>query len=97
MQIVARAGHNLHSPIYNLQLGKAMAVVKDTKEQQDNTIVRTIRETRSELRKVVWPTREETIRLTIVVITISLIIGLILFTADALFLFLYTSLVNLVS
>ncbi len=74
-----------------------MAVVKDTKEQQDNTIVRTIRETRSELRKVVWPTREETIRLTIVVITISLIIGLILFTADALFLFLYTSLVNLVS
>lgn len=74
-----------------------MAVAKDTKEQQDNAIVRTVRETRSELRKVVWPTREETIRLTVVVIVISALIGLILFTADTIFLFLYTSLVNLVS
>jgi preprotein translocase subunit SecE len=74
-----------------------MAVVKDTKEQQENAVVRTFRETRSELRKVVWPTREETIRLTVVVITISLIIGLILFMADSLFLFLYTTLVSFVS
>jgi preprotein translocase subunit SecE len=74
-----------------------MAVAKNTDEQQENAIVRTVRETRSELRKVVWPTREETLRLTAVVITISLIIGLILFTADTIFLFLYTSLVNLVS
>ena len=74
-----------------------MAVAKNTDEQQENAVVRTVRETRSELRKVVWPTREETIRLTAVVITISLIIGLILFTADTIFLFLYTSLVNLVS
>ncbi len=74
-----------------------MAVAKDTKEQQENVIVRRFRETRSELRKVVWPTREETIRLTIVVITISVIIGLILFVGDSLFLFLYTTLVDLVS
>jgi len=74
-----------------------MAVAKDTNEKQENVVVRTVRETRSELRKVVWPTREETIRLTVVVIVISLIIGLILFTADTIFLFLYTSLVNLVS
>lgn len=74
-----------------------MAVAKDTKEQRDNAIVRAFRETRSELRKVVWPTREETIRLTIVVITISAIIGLILFIGDSLFLFLYTTLVDLVS
>jgi preprotein translocase subunit SecE len=74
-----------------------MTVAKDTKEQQDNPVVRTVRETRSELRKVVWPTREETIRLTIVVIVISLIIGLILFVGDSLFLYLYTTLVDLVS
>ncbi|HMQ35231.1 MAG TPA: preprotein translocase subunit SecE [Chloroflexaceae bacterium] len=74
-----------------------MAVAKDTKEQQDNQLVRTVRETRSELRKVVWPTREETTRLTIVVIVISMIIGLILFVGDSLFLFLYTALVDLVS
>jgi preprotein translocase subunit SecE len=74
-----------------------MSVAKDTKEQQPNTVVRTFRETRSELKKVVWPTREETIRLTIVVLVISVIIGLILFVGDTFFLFLYTSLVDLVS
>lgn len=74
-----------------------MAVAKETKEQQENTLVRTFRETRSELRKVVWPTREETTRLTIVVIAISVVIGLILFLSDTIFLFLYTALVNAVS
>jgi preprotein translocase subunit SecE len=74
-----------------------MSVAKDTKEQQQNAVVRTIRETRSELKKVVWPTREETIRLTIVVLVISVIIGLILFVGDSFFLFLYTTLVDLVS
>ncbi|MEI6181292.1 MAG: preprotein translocase subunit SecE [Chloroflexales bacterium] len=74
-----------------------MSVAKDTKEQQQNVIVRTFRETRSELRKVVWPAREETTRLTVVVIVISLLIGLILFAGDSLFLFLYTTLVRLVS
>ncbi|MBP1466997.1 preprotein translocase subunit SecE [Candidatus Chloroploca sp. M-50] len=74
-----------------------MSVVKDSKEQQENVIVRRLRETRSELRKVVWPTREETIRLTIVVLTISTIIGAILAVGDSIFLFLYTTLVSLVS
>ncbi len=67
------------------------------REQRENVIVRTFRETRTELRKVVWPTREETIRLTIVVITISVTIGLILSFGDFLFALLYGVLVNLVS
>ena len=33
-------------------------------------------EVRTELGKVVWPTREETIRLTVVVVVVSLVIGL---------------------
>lgn len=75
-----------------------MAVVKEKeREPEENIIVRTVRETRSELRKVVWPTREETIRLTGVVIAISVAIGLILFAGDAIFLALYTFLVDLVS
>jgi preprotein translocase subunit SecE len=75
-----------------------MAVVKEKdREQRDNPVVRTVRETRSELRKVVWPTREETIRLTGVVLSVSIVIGLILFASDAIYLFLYTTLVNLVS
>ena len=36
--------------------------------QKENRIVRYIRETRAELRKVVWPTREEAINLTVMVV-----------------------------
>jgi preprotein translocase subunit SecE len=61
-----------------------MAVVKE-KETRDNAIVRTFREVRSEMKKVVWPTREETVRLTIVVIVVSAVISVILFAADSLF------------
>lgn len=74
-----------------------MAVAKEKeKERRENVAVRTFREVRAELRKVVWPSRKETIRLTIVVIAVSAVIGLFLFLADLLFLWLYTTLVNLV-
>ncbi len=74
-----------------------MAVAKDTERDiQENILVRTFRETRSELRQVVWPSREETIRLTVLVIVVSLVIGLLLFIGDSIFTFLYTSLVSLV-
>jgi preprotein translocase subunit SecE len=73
-----------------------MAVVKE-KEQRENVVVRTVRETRGELRKVVWPTREEALRLTAVVIAVSLMIGLFLFVADSIFLTLYSLLLDLVS
>jgi preprotein translocase subunit SecE len=73
-----------------------MAVVKE-KEQRENVVVRTVRETRGELRKVVWPTREEALRLTAVVIAVSLVIGLFLFVADTIFLTLYSLLLDLVS
>ncbi|WP_299755003.1 preprotein translocase subunit SecE [uncultured Chloroflexus sp.] len=74
-----------------------MAVAKDTERDiQENILVRTFRETRSELRQVVWPSREETIRLTVLVIVVSLVIGLLLFISDSIFTFLYTSLVSLV-
>jgi preprotein translocase subunit SecE len=37
-----------------------------------------LKEVRDELKKVVWPTRDEVIRLTAVVIIVSLIVGLYL-------------------
>jgi preprotein translocase subunit SecE len=48
--------------------------------------VRFIREVITELKKVTWPTREETIKLTAVVIAISVIVGLFIGGLDALFL-----------
>ena len=77
-----------------------MAAVKmDNKEKEprENAIVRTFREVRSEMKKVVWPTREETVRLTIVVIALSAVISVVLFTADSLYQLLYTLLVSAVS
>jgi preprotein translocase subunit SecE len=63
----------------------AVAKMDKEKEPRENAIVRTFREVRSEMKKVVWPTREETIRLTVVVIVLSTVISVVLFSADALF------------
>ena len=43
------------------------------------------RDVRSELRKVVWPSREEATKLTAVVIGLSLVVGLYLGVCDLLF------------
>jgi preprotein translocase subunit SecE len=50
-----------------------------------------LREVRDELKKVVWPTRDEVIRLTGVVILVSLIVGIFLGGTD----FILTKLVGL--
>ena len=52
---------------------------------QNSAAGRFVRETQSELRKVTWPTREEVIRLTVVVIVLSAVASVVLFAADALF------------
>ena len=57
-----------------------------------NTPANFLRETRDELRKVVWPTREEIIRLTGVVILVSVLVGLFLGGTD----YILTKLVELV-
>ncbi|HUD09693.1 MAG TPA: preprotein translocase subunit SecE [Patescibacteria group bacterium] len=50
-----------------------------------------LKEVRDELGKVVWPTRDEIIRLTGVVILISVIVGIFLGTTD----FILTKLIGL--
>jgi preprotein translocase subunit SecE len=70
---------------------------KPEREQRENAVVRTFREVRAEMKKVVWPTREETIRLTVVVIIVSFLISVILFAADSVFQFLLLQLQNAVS
>ncbi len=46
----------------------------------------------SELKKVTWPTRQETVRLTLLVIAVSTAIGIVLGLLD----FLFTKLLNLI-
>jgi preprotein translocase subunit SecE len=74
-----------------------MAVAKEKeRDRRENTLIRTFRDTRAELRKVVWPNREEATRLTILVLVVSTVIGTFLFISDSIFLALYTLLVDLV-
>jgi len=54
-------------------------------ERKPGGVGQFIREATSEMRKVVWPSREETQRLTLVVIGISLSIGALLALFDLLF------------
>jgi preprotein translocase subunit SecE len=48
-------------------------------------IVRFAQESWSELRKVTWPTREQVIRLTLLVVVISVVISAYIFAFDNLF------------
>ncbi|MBA3469448.1 MAG: preprotein translocase subunit SecE [Herpetosiphonaceae bacterium] len=69
-----------------------VVVAVATDEQKPNPIGQFLREASSEMKKVVWPSREETQRLTLVVIGISLSIGLLLGGFD----YLFTGLINLI-
>lgn len=52
---------------------------------QPNAISRYFRETRGELRKVTWPTREESWRLTAIVLGVSAAFSVFLWIFDTLF------------
>jgi preprotein translocase subunit SecE len=52
---------------------------------QENPIGRYIRETRGELRKVTWPTREEAWRLTAIVLGVTAAFAVFLWAVDSLF------------
>ena len=55
------------------------------KTKSENALVRYFRETRAEVAKVTWPTREEGIRLTWVVLIVTVISAIVLFGIDLLF------------
>ncbi len=50
--------------------------------QKENRIMQYLRETRAELRKVVWPTREEAINLTAIVVGTIVVMSLFFGTVD---------------
>ena len=67
-----------------------MAKTKATKKQKakpkrENAVIRYLRDTRAELRKVHWPTRQEALSLTRVVIVVTVSMALFLGLLDYLF------------
>ena len=55
------------------------------REPRSGGIAQLPREVISELRKVTWPSREEAVRLTIMVVAVSLAMGVFLGTVDFIF------------
>ena len=69
-----------------LDVAKATtAKKKKSGRKKENTIVRYFRETRAELRKVHWPTRQEAWNLTKVVLVVTVSMALLLGLLDYLF------------
>jgi len=63
----------------------AIAVTIFVKSDQGDRFVHFLKETRIELRKVVWPTREETLKTTGIIMVAVIIIAIFLWIVDAFF------------
>ena len=55
------------------------------RQRKENAIVRYLKETRSELRKVTWPPREEAVNLTVIVMAVTVAMAAFLGVTDYLF------------
>lgn len=51
----------------------------------ENRVVKYLRETRAELRKVTWPSPEEARNLTSIVLVVTLVMALVMWTLDLVF------------
>ena len=63
--------------------------------KEPNAIVRYYRETVGELKKVVWPTRQEAVQLTTIVLIVIVVMSTVLGSFDYLFTELFRWLINL--
>lgn len=66
-----------------------------TKSKSENRFVHYFRDTRAEIAKVTWPTREEGLRLTGIVLVVTVISGIFLWLADSFFGFVVTGLLQI--
>jgi preprotein translocase subunit SecE len=53
--------------------------------REDHPVVKYVKSTRAELRRVTWPTREETRTLTTIIVIVTVVMGLFLGILDFLF------------
>jgi preprotein translocase subunit SecE len=72
-----------------------MSRTASAKSKSDNRLVRYLRDTRAEVAKVTWPTREEGLRLTGIVLVVTVFSGLFLWLADSFFGFIVTGLLRM--
>jgi preprotein translocase subunit SecE len=68
-------------------------VSKNKKDRKENPILRYLRETRAELRRVRWPTRKEAWMMTKVVLVVMFSMAIFLFAVDSFFSWLLSGIV----
>ena len=60
-------------------------VAKATAKKKENVVIRYLKETRAELKKVNWPSRQEATNLTLIVIAVTALMTLLLGLIDYIF------------
>lgn len=80
-------GDSLHAVlrVAVLLLLAALAVLSAAMTEKGKTFIGFAKDSRLEVRKVVWPTRQETVQTTLIILAVSTIVGLILWGLDGIF------------
>lgn len=60
-------------------------MAKQRRQKKENPIIKYLKETRAELRKVSWPAREEALNLTAIVMAVTVAMAVFLGVADYIF------------
>lgn len=63
----------------------ALAIFSASLTEKGKTFVEFAKDSRLEVRKVVWPTRQETVQTTLIILAVSTIVGLVLWGLDGIF------------
>ncbi|MDA7746239.1 preprotein translocase subunit SecE [Psychromonas sp.] len=63
----------------------ALAVLSAAFTEKGKTFIAFAKDARLEVRKVVWPTRQETVQTTLIILAVSTLVGLVLWGLDGIF------------
>ena len=66
-------------------MAKSRSSSASTTTKEPNAIIKYFQDTRAELRRVTWPTREETRKLTLIIVAVTLVMAIFLGTLDYIF------------
>ena len=66
-------------------MAKSRSSNTPTAAKEPNAVVKYFQDTRAELRRVTWPTREETRKLTLIIVAVTLVMAIFLGTLDYIF------------
>jgi len=80
-------GESLHvvARVLVLLVMGALALFSAALTEKGKTFIEFAKDSRLEVRKVVWPTRQETVQTTLIILAVSTIVGLVLWGLDGIF------------